>query len=135
MRHMRAGRFEEAWRVSDAVLRRRGRVESAGVPRHEQRIWDGTPLAGRRVLVRCYHGLGDTIQFVRYLPQLGRIAREVTVWVQPELISLLAGTPNLGRLLPLHDGAPDVDFDVDIEIMELPRAFRSTAATLPQQVP
>jgi hypothetical protein len=131
---MRRGDFEGAWGVSDLALAWRPPAD-AGAPRHEQRIWDGSPLAGRRVLVRCYHGLGDTIQFLRYLPALGRLAREVTVWIQPELIPLLSSTPNLGRLLPLHDGTPDVDFEVDIEIMELPHAFRTVERTIPCDVP
>ena len=131
---MHEGDFEAAWRLSDRALAFRPPAD-ARTPRHEQRIWDGSPLAGRRVLVRCYHGLGDTIQFLRYLPTLGRLAREVTVWIQPELIDLLGGTPGLGRLIPLHDGAPGVDFDVDIEIMELPHAFRTVEGTIPRDVP
>jgi hypothetical protein len=131
---MRRGDFEGAWGLSDLALAAR-RAADTRTPRHEQQIWDGSPLAGRRVLVRCYHGLGDTIQFLRYLPLLRRLAREVTVWIQPELIALLSSTPDLGRLLPLHDGAPDVDFDADIEIMELPHAFRTVERTIPCDVP
>jgi hypothetical protein len=39
------------------------------------------------------------------------------------------------RLLPLHDGVPDVDYDVDVEIMELAHALRVTLDTLPADVP
>ena len=65
---MRRGAFEAAWAISDAVLRARAGVPCWHWPRHLQYIWDGTPLTGKRVLVRCYHGLGDTIQFIRYAP-------------------------------------------------------------------
>jgi hypothetical protein len=85
--------------------------------------------------VRCYHGLGDTIQFIRYAPLLCAMASEVTVWAQPALIPLLRGMPGAGRLLPLHDGTPELDYDVDLEVMELPHLFRSTPATLPAAVP
>jgi len=105
------------------------------LPRHEQDLWDGTPLAGARVLVRCYHGLGDVIQFARYAPLLKAVARSVTFWAQPAVIPLLRTVCGIDRLLPLHDGAPDGDYDVDIEVMELPHAFRSTLATLPRTVP
>jgi hypothetical protein len=139
MRHMRAGRFEQAWRISDRVLRERGRVESPGVPRHLQAIWDGSPVAGRRVLVRCYHGLGDTIQFIRYVPLLATTAAEVLVWAQPALLPLLTAIPGIARLLPLSDGHPGVqrgvDYDVDVEVMELPHVFRTTLATIPAPVP
>jgi hypothetical protein len=98
-------------------------------------VWDGSPIDGRRVLVRCYHGLGDTIQFVRYAPMLRRRAREVVFWVQPRLLRLLARTDGIDRLLPLHDGHPGIEVDVDVEVMELPYLFRTTLATVPDRVP
>lgn len=140
MEHMRRGNFAGAWEISDAVLRARvdaGR-SCAHLPRHEQWVWNGRPLAGRRVLVRCYHGLGDTVQFLRYLPWLkGRAgAAEVILWVQPALRELAATVRGVDRLLPLHDGAPDAGWsDADVEIMELPHLFRSTLETLPAEVP
>jgi hypothetical protein len=129
--HMRRGDYAAAWSVSDAVLARRAGQPCGHRPRHEQWIWNGTPLAGKRVLVRCYHGLGDTIQFVRYAPALTALARATTWWVQPELIPLLRSVRGIGRLFPLHDGVPDLVYDVDIESMELAHAFRSTRRTLP----
>jgi hypothetical protein len=39
------------------------------------------------------------------------------------------------RLLPLHDGEPDVARDLDVELMELPHIFRTTLETLPDEVP
>ncbi|WP_407179045.1 hypothetical protein [Bradyrhizobium sp. STM 3562] len=129
---MRRGDFERAWEMTDrdlAALRRSGRGKHEG-PRHEQRIWRGENLCGKRVLVRCYHGLGDTIQFIRFARPLREIAREVIVWCQPELVALVSRVDGVDRTLPLHDGAPDVDFDVDIEIMEIPHAIRAK----PEQV-
>jgi hypothetical protein len=132
---MRRGAFEAAWRMSDAVLRARASVPCWHWPRHLQYIWDGTPLAGQRVLVRCYHGLGDTIQFIRYAPLIKEIAEEVIVWAQPALLPLLRTMRGIDRLLPLHDGSPDVEYDVDVESMELPHIFRTTVATIPAEIP
>ena len=131
---MRRGDFEGAWAISDRLLPSIADDESIR-PRHLQRIWRGQELAGRRVLVRCYHGLGDTLQFVRFMPRLGATARDVILWVQPALIPLVQSVPGVDRLLPLHDGVPDVRFDVDVEIMELAHAFRVTLETLPRDVP
>jgi hypothetical protein len=69
--------------------------------------------------------LGDTIQFARFLPVLARRSRELTLWCQAELSPLLAGLTNDMRVIPLHDGTPDADFDVDIEIMEIAHALRA----------
>jgi hypothetical protein len=134
---MREGDFARAWEINDAVLRQR---LASGEPcwhwpRHLQYVWNGDPLAGRRVLVRCYHGLGDTVQFIRFAAPLRRIAREVIVWTQPTLLSLIATAPGVDRVLPLHDGIPEADFDLDIELMEVPYALRTVPKTLPRDVP
>lgn len=132
---MRAGDFAAAWKISDTVLRERAAARCCDRPRHEQWIWDGRPLAGKRVLVRCYHGLGDTVQFIRFLPALRAVARETIVWAQPALLPLLRTATAIERLLPLHDGTPEVACDAGIELMELPHFLRTTLANLPAAVP
>jgi hypothetical protein len=132
---MRRGDFAAAWRASDAILRLHAGVPCWHLPRHEQYVWNGTPLDGKRVLVRCYHGLGDTIQFIRYAPLLGEAAAHVTVWAQPALIPLIATVPGIDAILPLHDGLCEADYDVDVEVMELAHVFRSTLDTIPRDVP
>jgi hypothetical protein len=139
MEAMRRGDFAAAWRISDALLAALlsspRTQDHRVVPRHEQNVWDGTPLSGKRVLVRCYHGLGDTIQFIRYAALLKRVATELIVWVQPSLIPLLRGVEGIDQLLPLHDGAPAVKYDVDVELNELPYVFRTTLESIPADVP
>jgi len=132
---MRRGEWERAWRITDQAMPARAREPCAHWPRHLQYVWTGAPLTNRRVLVRCYHGLGDTLQFIRYMPLLKAIAGEVIVWVQPSLMPLLAGMEGVDRFLPLHDGTPEVEYDVDVELMELPYIFRTTLATVPARIP
>ncbi len=135
---MRRGDFAAAWAINDAALAARAAAGFPPVwhrPRHLQPVWDGTPVAGRRVLVRCYHGLGDTVQFVRYAAPLRAVAAEVVAWCQPALCDLVATAAGVDRVLPLHDGSPGVAYDVDVEVMELPHLFRSDAGTLPAAVP
>jgi Glycosyltransferase family 9 (heptosyltransferase) len=137
MEHMRRGEFGRAWRISDSLLRHHLAAPCAAddVPRHQQVIWSGASLRDKRVLVRCYHGLGDTIQFIRYIPLLKTIAAQVTVWAQPALIPLLSTACGIDRMIPLHDGTPDCEYDADVEVMELPYVFRTTVETIPAGVP
>lgn len=135
MRHMRRGEWEQAWQISDRQLPMRARESCAHWPRRLQYVWTGAPLIGRRVLVRCYHGLGDTIQFIRYAPLLKALASEVTVLAQPGLIPLLSTVAGIDKLVPLLDGSLHTDFDADVEIMELPHIFRTTLATVPANIP
>jgi hypothetical protein len=47
----------------------------------------------------------------------------------------MATVDGIDRILPLHDGVPDVDFDVDIEIMEIPHAIRATREQIEMRRP
>ncbi len=134
---MMLGDFETAWRVSDVVLawRRHATLNCRDQPFHLRHVWNGAPLEGRHVLVRCYHGLGDTVQFIRYMPMLHRIAASVTVQAVPALHDLLRAVSGIDRIVALDRNVPDPPFDADIELMELPHAFRTALATIPDEVP
>jgi hypothetical protein len=133
---MLLGDFEGAWRESDAAAGRRARQSaSAGAHRDAVHLWDGRPVAGRRVMIRCHHGLGDTIQFIRYVPRLAGICGWTGAEVQPVLFDLLRGLDGLDDLFTREDGRPRPGCDVEIECMELPRVFRTTLATIPSAVP
>lgn len=135
LRLARRGDLEGAWLASDRITQRRRWRPDWWMPRHRQNVWDGTALAGQRVLVRCYQGLGDTIQFIRYAPLLKALARKVFVAAQPSLLPLLRSVPGIDRLLPLDESLPPVEYDVDVEVMELPYAFRTTLSTIPTDIP
>lgn len=130
---MRRGDFVTAWNISDTLLHTS--QNETDLPRWFQRVWDGSSVIDKRVLLRCYHGLGDTLQFIRYAPLLKAISAQVIVWTQPSLIPLLQSVRGIDRLLPLHDGEPEVEYDVDLELNELPHLFRTTLTSIPADVP
>lgn len=138
MAAMRRGDWAGAWRQSDRLeLPRRSAQRRPGFVRGPHHLcWDGTSFHGRSVLLRCEHGLGDTLQFMRFVPQVTRIAREMHVMVQPALLPLFAGAPELGHV---HNGWtewwPPPPHEVEAEIMELPYALRVTLDTLPAPYP
>jgi hypothetical protein len=132
LKFMRCGAFAAAWLISDQVLvERRGR-SCAHLPPHQRYCWDGTPLNGKRVFIRCYHGLGDTLQFIRYAPWVCNIAKSVHVAPQAELMPLLQQISGIGIALVDDSFAA---FDLEVEVMELPHVFRTTVATVPRQIP
>jgi hypothetical protein len=126
MNAMRRADYAAAWDISDSVLAARdpGTRDDPALPYHRRWVWDGTPFAGQHVLVRCYHGLGDTLQFARYLPALRRLAASLTVEVQPELLSLLRTLPGPDRWVAFDPAAPLPPTKCDVEIMELCHALR-----------
>ena len=129
---MARGEFESGWRISDETIRSFPRERNAELPPWRRVVWDGRPLEGRRVLVRCYHGLGDTIQFSRYLPLLRRMAAEVTVALPASLFDLFsdAACAKSVGLVPA-DEAGVREFDAEVEIMELAHVFRTIGSAIP----
>ena len=81
MAAMRRGDFDAAWAISDSVIAARNPAarDDPAIPYHRRWVWNGAPIHGQNVLVRCYHGLGDTLQFVRFLPALRACAAAVTM--------------------------------------------------------
>jgi hypothetical protein len=132
---MMLGDFASAWQWSDDVLaeRRRTGARCDHLPLRCRRVWNGSPLTGETVLVRCYHELGDTIQFLRYAPLLKQRCREVIVEADPAVAPLVRSAPGVDHVVglgdPLPPGLPD------IESTELPHAFRTTLATIPANIP
>jgi hypothetical protein len=130
---MKRGCHTAAWAISDIVLGRRDPAtrDDPALPYHRRWVWDGRPFLRRHVLVRCYHGLGDTLQFARYLPVLRRLVASLTVEVQPALLPLLTTIVGPDRLVPFDPAKPLPPSECDIEIMELAHALR----LLPDAVP
>ena len=90
--------------------------------------WEGGPLNGRTILVLAEQGLGDTIQFARYLPMLAQRGAQVVVECAPSLVSLLAAIPGVAQACA-RGRRPA--YDVWVDQMSLPRLFRTTLATVP----
>lgn len=128
---MRRGDWEAAWRATDRLeLPRRAQQGAPGFARRPEHLrWDGTPTQGRSVIVRCEHGLGDTLQFMRFLPLLG--AARLHFLVQPPLVDLLRGVPGLGEVRNYWTDDPLPPHDIDLEVMELAYALRMTPERLP----
>ena len=123
--YMLAGRWEQAWLESD-------RIDKYGVP-DPNRFWDGSDWAGKDVLIRCLHGLGDTLQFIRYAPLVRGRARSVTIEAQPKLKSLLQRAKLADHVITW--GEPEPAWQVQVEVNELPRIFRTVPATIPNGTP
>ena len=99
-------------------------IPPPGTTRGCPTIYVGRSFDHRNVLVRCYHGLGDTLQFARYLPVLRQRVSSLIVEAPPSLIPLLASLPGIDRLVPFNTDAPMPPSECDFEIMEVPFALK-----------
>jgi tetratricopeptide (TPR) repeat protein len=129
---LHAGRFAEAWQDKDWVLTEPGRT---ALP--SDRLlppFSRLPgLAGCTLLVVQEEGLGDTLQFVRYLPLLAERGARIVAAVPQTLTRLLRSVPGIAEV---PDGdAPVPEYDFYCSFNGLPRAFDTTLDTIPSKVP
>jgi tetratricopeptide (TPR) repeat protein len=99
--------YEWRWRCDDS-------------PPHGFKLpqWDGSPLAGRTILLHTEQGLGDAIQFVRYVPVVKQRGGTVLLQCQPPLMNLFAHVEGVDQLIPRGEKLPP--YDVYAPLLSLP---------------
>jgi hypothetical protein len=85
-------------------------------------------LSGKTILLHIDQGLGDTIQYVRYVPYLVRQGARVVLESPRELASLLAGLPGMSVLV---QGEALPPFDCHFPLISLPAALGNESAAEP----
>ncbi len=95
--------------------------------------WDGSPLAGRTILLHAEQGAGDTIQFIRYAPLVQQRGGRVLLECPAALIPLLSTCRGIDQLI--GRGTPLPAFDVHAPLLSLPGIFRTSLATIPADIP
>lgn len=91
--------------------------------------WTGETLANRRLLVIDEQGIGDAIQFVRYLPALAERGAKVTFLCRRPLHRLFRGLESPIELS--EDLRSAEDADLQIALCSIPRALKTRASTIP----
>jgi tetratricopeptide (TPR) repeat protein len=102
-------------------------------PSYPQPRWRGEELAGDGIVAYAEWGLGDTIQFVRYLPTIEARGGNVTLAVQPSLIPLLAASGYEQLTAWRSDPLPQCRWQVPL--LSLPGIFGTTLDSIPADVP
>ncbi|HVI00229.1 MAG TPA: tetratricopeptide repeat protein [Enhygromyxa sp.] len=102
-------------------------------PRLRERAWMGETLAGKQLLVYAQHGLGDTLQYVRYVDTLQRLGAIVTLMVQPPLLPLLRNIAGAARVLTLVDPVPA--HDLQVRLMDIPGILGHAVDEVPREIP
>ncbi|MHC4425259.1 MAG: tetratricopeptide repeat protein [Planctomycetota bacterium] len=130
-----SGRFIEGFREYE--WRRHIDLKTIAYPHHHQvPRWDGSCFEGKRLLVHYEQGLGDSLQFVRYLPSVKARAGTVIFESLKPLMGLLRGFDAIDELVETSfDRKPAVKFDLYASLMDLPGIFQTTLETIPADVP
>jgi tetratricopeptide (TPR) repeat protein len=133
-RNNRAGALLLTGRLKDGFEDFEARWERGNAPPKAYRSslpqWRADqPSAGRKIVVWDEQGLGDLIQFCRYLPMIVETGAEVTFLCRRSMQRLLGSLPKSIRLVTQVD--PNERFDFQTPLMSLPYAFATSPADIP----
>lgn len=126
------GNFETGWKLYE------WRWKTDHFIKHErnfpQPLWLGEqPISGKTLLIHPEQGLGDFIQFCRYIPMACTLGAKIIVEVPPGLISLVSTLKADFTIVMSGDALPH--FDLHCPIASLPLAFKTTMQSIPASVP
>lgn len=110
-----SGDYARGWPAYEA------RFDKPGAPRravHPSPSWQGEALDGKSILLFAEQGLGDTLQFLRFVRQVKDRGAHVTLQCPAALGELAATAEGVDRTCHSEDSAPQTDFNAPL--MSLP---------------
>jgi tetratricopeptide (TPR) repeat protein len=125
------GNYRDGW--PEYEWRRKQKNSAAPERNFPVPQWRGEELAGKRILIHAEQGLGDAIQFVRYIPLLSQRGGKVLLECYPELHRLFSSIPGVDQFL--ISGLPLPPFDLHCPMLSLPLAFGTTLESIPSPSP
>jgi tetratricopeptide (TPR) repeat protein len=129
--HLVFGNFERGWAEFDC----RNRVDPPSSREFPGERWNGEDLSGKTIVFNYEMGLGDSLNFVRYVPLVASRASRVILECQEPLRELFESVAGVDEVITLRKGEAYLRYDVHCSLMRLPELFRSDAATMPRTVP
>ncbi|MBF0394328.1 MAG: glycosyltransferase, partial [Alphaproteobacteria bacterium] len=100
---------------------------------YPQPLWDGGPLAGRTVFLYSEQGLGDTLNFVRYVPLVKARGGRVIVECQAPLLPLVKRVAGADEVIAA--GMTPPRFDCYRSLVSLPHVFGHDLGDIPAEIP
>ena len=129
------GNFPEGWKEFE--WRRKTDWHTSAYPhRHQKPRWNGASFLDKRLLVHCEQGLGDCLQFARYLPMVKSLGGMVIFEAWRPLHGLLKEFNEIDELVELSfEKKTEAEFDLYTSVMDLPGIFGTTEEMIPASVP
>ncbi len=122
---MQKGDYAEGWREYGWRWVADGRA-----PRdYTQPLWKGESLSGKTILLYAEQGLGDAIQFARFVPLLAAPDVRVVFEVHPQLVTIMRTLEGVADVIPLWSKTPQ--FDLFLPIMDVPGVTGMTVDNIP----
>ncbi len=122
------GQYREGFHAYAA----RWRTGAAGIRATDAPAWDGGNAQGKTVLVRAEQGMGDTIQFARFLTAAAERAR-IIVQAPTAVCRLLTTVAGVAAVAAREGPSPKADFQC--YLLDLPDLLGARWATIPRRTP
>ncbi|MBU0969737.1 MAG: tetratricopeptide repeat protein [Proteobacteria bacterium] len=127
-----SGRYSEGWPKYDHWLWKK--PEWASKKRQfDPPEWDGSSLGKRTLFLHVDHGLGDLIQFARFILLIPKEEGRIILECPRPLMKLFSSIRGVDQVVAFPPKDPLPEFDVQYRLMGLATLFRITLATLPVQ--
>jgi tetratricopeptide (TPR) repeat protein len=129
------GNFSEGWPEYEWRWKKKGFKITGDVPGRPNLgvpEWEGEDLNGRTILVYGEQGIGDALQFVRYVPLLEERGAKVVVLSARETLRVLK---LVGGGAIVLEGSPHPKLDFQCAMLSLPRIFRTILGSIPSHTP
>lgn len=126
------GKFEDAWPLYES----RWDCKKPSSPKRNfsKPLWLGKEsLSGKTILIHTEQGLGDNIQFCRYISMVNDLGATVILQAPQILCALFADLEGLSEVIAIDTPLPH--FDYHCPLLSLPFAFNTTVETIPAKVP
>lgn len=132
-----AGRYQEGWQdyeFRSKVHKNRKVIYEWHPP---ERLWHGQPFPGQTLVVYNEQGLGDDIQFCRYLPYLKSLGGTVLFITQRSLLPVMSTLYGVEQVFEMSAATHQAlkQHDWFIPLMSLPYIFNTTLDSIPNQTP
>lgn len=124
---IKLGDFEEGWKYFEHRFDR----ETLPViyPEMNKPRWNGENIEDKVLLVQCEQGFGDSIQFLRYFPQIK--AKKILFRVQDALVELFKNCEINAEFVKKSTPLEEISFDVQVPLMSLPYLLKARIDNIP----
>ena len=131
------GKFTEGW----PLLEKRWQCADFPTPhrQYKQPLWRGEDLFNKTIFLHSEQGLGDTLQFCRYVRHLKALGATVIVEAERELLGILATLQDVDQLLEKnmqHINSTPQHFDYHCPLLSLPLLCKTwSLSDIPAEIP
>lgn len=134
---LRAGEWQEGWQLFEKRWELWARKGNRHVMKFSVPLWTGdASLQGKIILLHAEQGIGDTLQFYRYVKRVSALGAKIVLAVPQPLVRLLDHIENSNPLITIiSDGDKFPEFDIHCPLMSLPLALKTTTETIPAEIP